>query len=45
MGISRTVQSVFASTLCTRPTSAQVPAKDMKELEPRVFGVTQGKLR
>jgi FixJ family two-component response regulator len=39
MGISRTVQSVFVPTLCARPASAQVPARGMKELEPRVFVV------
>jgi FixJ family two-component response regulator len=39
MGISTTAQSVFASTLCARPASAQVPASGMKELEPRVFVV------
>jgi FixJ family two-component response regulator len=39
MGISRTVQSVFVLTLCARAASAQVPARDMKELEPRVFVV------
>jgi FixJ family two-component response regulator len=39
MGISRTVQSVFASTLTARASSAQAPARDMKELEPRVFVV------
>ena len=39
MGISKTVQSVFASTVCARAASAQVPARGMKELEPRVFVV------
>ena len=39
MVISRTAQSVFALTLCAPAASAQVPARDMKELEPRVFVV------
>ena len=39
MGISRTVQSVFAPALCALPGSAQAPARDIKELEPRVFVV------
>jgi FixJ family two-component response regulator len=39
MGIRRTVQSVFAPTLCARPAAAQAPARGMKELEPRVFVV------
>ena len=39
MGITRTVQSVFASTRRARPASAQVPARVMKELKPRDFVV------
>src|SRR5271166_3099283 len=39
MGIGRTVQSVFAPSLYARPAAAQVPARGMKELEPRVFVV------
>jgi FixJ family two-component response regulator len=39
MGISTTVHSVFAPILCARPASAQVPARGMKELVPRVFVV------
>jgi FixJ family two-component response regulator len=39
MGIIRTVQSVFVPALCALPGSAQAPARDIKELEPRVFVV------
>ncbi len=39
MGIGRTVQSVFAPSFYPRPATAQVPARGMKELEPRVFVV------
>jgi FixJ family two-component response regulator len=39
MGISRTVESVFAPTLYARPATAQVPGRGMKELEPLVFVV------
>ena len=39
MAISRTVQSVFAPTLFARLAEAQVPARGIKELEPRVFVV------
>src|SRR5262249_24927140 len=37
MGISKTVQSAFAPIVCARPAAARVPARGMKELEPRVF--------
>jgi hypothetical protein len=39
MEISRRVQSVSAPTLCARPAPTQVPARGMKEVEPRVFVV------
>jgi FixJ family two-component response regulator len=37
--MKRTVRSLFESALCARPVSAQAPATDRKELQPRVFVV------